>query len=215
VPAQDVVPARAGRLDRVVFFSDAVFAIVITLLILPIAVDVDIDETSGLSLGEVLRDLTPRLVAFVVSFLVIGQFWLAHLRNFDLISRIDRGLTSLNLLELMVISFLPFPTALLGARGADAGTVAFYAACLTAASALTLAAWLHAVRAGLLDPGADPVGVRANTARSMASVGVFALSVPVGLLGLGPALVCWVVVLPVARAVAARPRAVRVSAPRP
>lgn len=92
--------------------------------------------------------------------------------------------------------------------------MAFYAACLTAASALTLAVWLHAKRTGLLDPGADPVVVRANTARSMASVGVFALSVPVGLLGLGPALVWWVVLPPTARAVAARPRAVRVSAPR-
>jgi uncharacterized membrane protein len=67
-------------LERVVFFSDAVFAIVITLLVLPIAVDAGVDSPSDVGLAELLADLTPR-VAFVVSFLVIGQFWLAHRRT--------------------------------------------------------------------------------------------------------------------------------------
>ena len=85
------------------------FAIVITLLILPISMDVGIDATGDLSLGEVLQDLTPPARG-VRRQLVIGQFRLAHLRNFDLISRTDRALTSPNLLELMVICFRPFPT---------------------------------------------------------------------------------------------------------
>jgi uncharacterized membrane protein len=192
-------------LERVVFFSDAVFAIVITLLVLPIAVDAGVDSPPDVRLAVLLADLTPRIMAFVVSFLVIGQFWLAHHRTFGLVRRYDRLLLWLNLLALMVISFLPFPTALLGARGSDDGSVvSFYAGCLALASILTMAVWLHAVRAGLIDEGADRHVVTAQTRRSYASVAVFVVSVPVGLLGLTPALLCWLVLLPVARALVTR-----------
>jgi len=197
-------PARSdpAGLERIVFFSDAVFAIVITLLVLPLAVDVELGSEE---LGEALGDLVPQLVAFVVSFLVIGQFWLAHHRTFGLIRRYDHMLLWLNLLALMAISFLPFPTALLGERGSDDGAVvAFYAGCLTAASALAGSVWFHAVRAGLVDQSVDADVIRGVTRRSAVSAAVFAVSVPLGLLGLGPAILCWLVALPIARGLVTR-----------
>lgn len=196
------VKSDPAGLERIVFFSDAVFAIVATLLVLPIAVDTGVGAEE---LGATLSALVPELVAFVVSFLVVGQFWMAHHRTFGLVRRYDRMLMLLNLLSLMAISFLPFPTALLGARGSDDGAVvAFYAGCLTAASALAAVVWVHAVRAGLVEQSVGTEALRGNTWRSLVSVAVFAVSVPVGLLGLLPALACWVIVLPVARALVTR-----------
>lgn len=189
-------------LERIVFFSDAVFAIVATLLVLPVAVDTGFGDEE---LAATLSALMPELVAFVVGFLVVGQFWMAHHRTFGLVRRYDRKLMLLNLLALMAISFLPFPTALLGARGSDDGSVvAFYAACLAAASALAAAVWIHAVRAGLLEPSVGAEVIRGHTWRSLVSVAVFAVSVPVGLFGLLPALACWAIALPAARGLVTR-----------
>lgn len=206
MPPDTVLPdvGRDLGLERVVFFSDAVFAIVITLLVLPVAVDVDL-ATAGDDLGGLLDELTPRLVAFAISFLVVGQFWMAHHRTFGLIHAVDRTLLWLNLLALMAISFLPFPTALLGAQGSDEGAaVAFYAASLTVAASLALLVWVHAQRAGLVAPGVGTAARRAHTRRSVVSTAVFALSVPVGLAGLVPAVLCWVLLLPLARLAATR-----------
>jgi hypothetical protein len=71
--------ARPLSLERVIFFSDAVFAIVITLLVLPITTDVELPAGHGGSAHQVWA-LWPRVLSFVVSFLVIGQFWIAHHR---------------------------------------------------------------------------------------------------------------------------------------
>jgi uncharacterized membrane protein len=202
VHSPTAVRSDQAGLERIVFFSDAVFAIVATLLVLPIAVDTEIGAEA---FGATMSSLIPELVAFVVSFLVVGQFWMAHHRTFGLVRRYDGMLLLLNLLALMAISFLPFPTALLGARGSDDGAVvAFYAGCLTVASALAAVVWIHAVRAGLVEQAVSTETIRANTWRSLVSVAVFAVSVPLGLLGLLPALACWVIALPVARALVTR-----------
>ena len=101
--------------ERLVFFSDAVFAIVITLLILPLAAEVELPETTG-GVAHQVGELWPRILTFIVSFLVVGQFWIAHHRMFDRLQRYDTGLLWLNLLSLLTVSFMPFPTAVLGAN---------------------------------------------------------------------------------------------------
>jgi uncharacterized membrane protein len=103
--------------SRLETFSDGVFAIAITLLILAIAV-----PPPGTALGRELLGLWPSYLAYGVSFLVIGAIWINHHALFRHIVRADGMLLLLNLLQLMAIAFLPFPTAVLAQafhRGAD------------------------------------------------------------------------------------------------
>jgi uncharacterized membrane protein len=96
--------------NRVEAFSDGVFAIVITLLILDIRVpDVDYSQ-----LFSALVALLPRMFAYVISFGVIGVYWLAHHQSLQLVGKLNGFLIWLNLVYLLAVSFMPFPTALLG-----------------------------------------------------------------------------------------------------
>ena len=91
---------------RVEAFSDGVFAIAITLLILEIRVPED-----G-SLGHGLLEIWPSYFAYVTSFLTIGVIWFNHHTIFRMVARVDRTLLFLNTLLLMVVAFIPFPTRL-------------------------------------------------------------------------------------------------------
>ena len=120
----------AGNLeyDRVLFFSDAVFAIAITLLV----VDIRVPDIAGVvNAYSQLNDARYKILGFAISFLVIGLFWMGHHRLFRYITALDRPLIFLNLLFLGTIAFLPYPTALLFASSTSqvAATV-FYAACV-------------------------------------------------------------------------------------
>ncbi|HXZ74928.1 MAG TPA: TMEM175 family protein, partial [Streptosporangiaceae bacterium] len=123
--------AVAGNLeyDRVLFFSDAVFAIAITLLVVDIRVpDVVVNA------GQEIKDSNGRILSFAISFLVIGLFWMAHHRLFRYITALDRSLMFLNLLFLGTIAFLPYPTALLFAGSTrHPAAPAFYASCVAGA----------------------------------------------------------------------------------
>ena len=118
------------ELDRLIFFSDAIFAIVMTLLVLEIRVpdvpsDVAAQEVPGL-----VFELWPKLLSYVLSFLVIGLYWIGHHQTFRYVRSYDRTLLWLNLVFLLSISFIPFPTDLLGEYGELRFSVIFYAASL-------------------------------------------------------------------------------------
>jgi len=118
----------AGNLeyDRVLFFSDAVFAIAITLLVVDIRVPDIVTNTA-----QELSAAKGRIISFAISFLVIGLFWMGHHRLFRYIAALDRRLIFINLLFLGTIAFLPYPTALLFAGGTRQTTgPVFYAACV-------------------------------------------------------------------------------------
>ena len=93
--------------NRLEAFSDGVFAIAITLLILEIKVP------PAANLGNGLLQLWPSYLAYAISFVVIGAIWINHHAMFDWIDRVDQKLLLLNTLHLMFIAFLPFPTAVL------------------------------------------------------------------------------------------------------
>jgi len=100
-------------LDRVVFMSDGVFAIAMTLLVLDLRLPA-LAEPSAAALRDALVANISHFIAFVISFQVIGIFWMAHLRMFSLITVYTRGLAFLNLLFLMSIAILPFSQTLVG-----------------------------------------------------------------------------------------------------
>lgn len=131
--AADVQTERG--LDRVIFFSDAVVAIAITLLILPV-VESAREATSA---RELISNDGSQLVGFVVSFLVIAQFWVAHHHMFERVRRYTPLLVWLNMFWLMSIAFLPVPSEMLGSAGPDEEGVRFlYLASMTVISALLL-----------------------------------------------------------------------------
>ncbi len=97
--------------SRLEAFSDGVFAVAITLLILNLKLPAGL--LSDGDLWRALRDEWPAFLAYVISFLTIGVMWLNHHRLFIHIRRIDTALLFINLFLLLIIVFIPFPTALL------------------------------------------------------------------------------------------------------
>lgn len=137
--------------SRVEAFSDGVFAIAITLLVL----DVHVPSPAGGHLGVALVRQWPTYVAFLLSFAFIGIMWVNHHRLFNHIHRSDNLLLFLNLLLLLGVTVVPFPTSLLAAYYGHAHEQKLAAAVFNG-TYLVIAIffnvlWKHAVKAGLLD----------------------------------------------------------------
>jgi uncharacterized membrane protein len=131
VSGQEEQRQRGGRdLDRIVFFSDAVFAIAITLLVLDIKVPEIPDDLVADELSAQLLALWPKYFGYVLSFVVIITFWNSHHSIVSGIRGYDRGLIWLNSIFLMFVAFVPFPTALISEYGDHQLPVAIYAATL-------------------------------------------------------------------------------------
>ena len=109
--AARVLVERQHDPARVLALADGVFAIIITLLVLEVHVP---ELTQGHTLNEAIRELRPSLVAFVISFILAGMYWVGHRDLFALIRRTDRGLVWLNILYLLPLCLLPFGAGLIG-----------------------------------------------------------------------------------------------------
>jgi uncharacterized membrane protein len=120
--------------ERLVFFTDAVVAIALTLLILPLVDLVPDASRSGLGLGDLLRDNLPELGSFLLSFVVIFRFWWAHHQLFRHVSGLNQALVNWNLLWLLSIVLLPWPTAIITAYDTTPGSVALYIGTLVLSS---------------------------------------------------------------------------------
>jgi uncharacterized membrane protein len=156
--------AERGDTGRLEAFSDGVFAIAVTLLIL----DVRVEQTSEESLAGALHHALPEIGAYVASFLQIGIMWANHHALFRLIDRVDQLMLLFNLLLLGCVSFLPLPTRLVAEHttGADARTaVLLYGGTLTANAIAFNLIWWRAVHANLLVDGVQPAFVRDVTVR--------------------------------------------------
>lgn len=138
------------QLERLVFFSDAVFAIAITLLVIEIHVPtLPVGSTDAAAWHE-LAQLGPSLFAFVLSFLVIGRFWMGHHRVFGMIHRYDDSLAWPNLHYLLGIAFMPFATAFLGRNLGQFVPAMLYDLTMLACALLNLRLWGVLRQANLL-----------------------------------------------------------------
>jgi uncharacterized membrane protein len=165
------VIASTNRLEA---FSDGVFAIAITLLVLEIKVPSAEELRVAGGLWVALAQRWPNYVAYVLSFLVIGVMWANHHSLFEYIGRVNRTLIVSNLFLLMGVSFLPFPTAVLAAHLADpsmrVSATAFYGATLIFTSMTFNALWWVGRSQGLLEADSRDPGVRVITKRYVAAL---------------------------------------------
>ena len=149
---------------RVVFFSDAVFAITVTLLVLEIKPRPDYTN-----LLDGLVALWPSYLAYALTFLFIGQVWANHHVMFDHIRAADRVILLLNTLLLMLVAFLPFTTSVLaGALRSGHGlrtAAVFYGIAFDATALAFNAVWHYARRHRLLKDTLDPAGATAAIGR--------------------------------------------------
>jgi uncharacterized membrane protein len=176
-PWRQLVSSGHLEYDRVVFFSDAIFAIAITLL----AVDFRVPGGT-VSAARALRDAEPRMLGFVISFAVIGLFWLSHHWIFRHIDAMDRTLMLINLGFLGTIAFLPYPTELISLTSNQVPALVLYAAWVSLAGLAELGIWLYASRVPGLLTGRIPAWVRRRFAMRILLVPVvFLLSIPVAL----------------------------------
>ena len=176
--------------SRLLTLSDGVFAIAITVLVLN--VDLPVEPAGTVVTWRMVLAEWRDVFSYVLSFLVVGNFWIDHRHVFSRVTRHTRAVTWLNIHLLMTVAFLPFPTALLGDYGGLVPVV-FYAASMTTTGALLYALWWYVSRdESELVADVDVRRIRYYRFQYLLTPLSFGVSIPVALL-LGPtfAFVCW------------------------
>jgi uncharacterized membrane protein len=184
--------SKSLEFDRVIFFSDAVFAIAMTLLV----VGIGIPHVADAGLDQALRDKRQEILSFFVSFVVIGFYWLSHHEFVSHLRAVDRTFMKLNLLYLAAIAFVPFPTALAGVYDTHPVSIVLYAVTLGVASGMEAVLFWHAARADLLDLELSRAALRFNVIASLTPVAVFAASIPLAYVSTRWALLSWLLIIP-------------------
>ena len=169
-----------GRLEA---FSDGVFAIAITLLVL----DLSVPTSSFGSLWHGIAAQWPSYLAYVTSFVTIGGLWMAHQGIFRRLASADATVMRLNLVLLMVVSFLPFPTGLMAKAiqntEAERAAVVFYGLTLLAISIVLRLLWQAIVRQpDLLKPGVSVDEMIAINSAATPNIGFYAAVILLALL---------------------------------
>jgi uncharacterized membrane protein len=151
---------RAHNPERVVFLSDGVVAIIITLLVLEIHVP---ELHNGQSLWAALATIRPSLVAFLISFVVVAIAWAGHRDLFTVIRRTDRALVWLNFIYLLPLCLIPFGAALISRYPSETVALRLYGLLLVLIAVTRIAIWVYATGQGhlLYDPP-DPQFRRAG-----------------------------------------------------
>jgi uncharacterized membrane protein len=189
--------SRTG-FERTVAFSDGVFAIAITLLVLSI----DIPKLGhGEKLDHALSNLSDNIVSYFIGFAVIGLFWVGHHYFFNSLRGFDGRLLWLNLLYLSFIALLPFTTALLGDYGNDPTALVAYAINVALAGLADTLMVVVALRARLLEPDVQAHG-RELIARNLLPPVVFFASIPLAYVDADLAKYSWLLLAIVPRLLA-------------
>ncbi len=164
--------------ERIGAFSDGVFAIAVTLLVLDLklpALPPGLSHAqAGALLAHKLRAMWPQVLAYALSFMIVGVYWVAHHLMLASVRRVDRTLLWLNNLFLMCIAFVPFAASLLGAYHDQSPAVAAYGACLVVSSLALQLWWTYATRGGrLLHSDVTPRYVRLGAQRTLIAAGIY------------------------------------------
>jgi uncharacterized membrane protein len=162
--------------DRLISLSDGIFAFAMTLMVLQFDMPTPEKVAAGSLRREVL-DQWPSLLSYALSFFVIANYWIVHHGMFRMIRSHDMGLVWLNILFLFSISFLPFPTDVMGEYASNSFAVLFYAIAMSVTSLLSTAIWLYVSRRPRLLAGSvTPALARYHLLRGIGTTAIFLIS---------------------------------------
>lgn len=182
-------------LERMVLFSDAVFAIALTVLALDLKLPVGIPPER---LNAELIDGIPELLAFVLSFVVIARVWMSHHADFYLIRDFNTKLAWMNMLLLFFVAVLPAPTAMLSDYGGNSSPwpSVLYAATISCVYLTLSGMWMYAWRNGLMDDSVDAHQHWRVFLARMTPTSVFLLSIPAAFVFGSNTPFLWLLLLP-------------------
>jgi len=187
-------PALLGfSLDRLLIFSDAIFAFAITLL----AIDIRVALPTT-NVANAIYNLLPRFISFILTFWIVANYWINYHRLFRLIKNYDRTLLYLTFLFLMFIVLLPFPNDLIGKFPLTSAATITYSAFLAFTSISMLLLWTYVSHGHrLIDPTVRPTFIRNLTIRLTLPVLLFLLSIPLAILAPIYAIITWILYFPI------------------
>jgi len=199
LPAGAWVRGAGLEFDRVTFFTDAVFAIALTLLVLEIGVPelVRGKHSSASALLDGLGDRIPKITSFAVAFILIGRYWLANHQFVAQLRAVDRRSMALSLVYLGFVAFLPFPTALVGEYEANPISVVAFAIALGAVSGMETVLFAYSRRHALLRMALPDDAYRWGLLASSAPVLIFVFTIPLAFVDTTLTLASWVVLAPI------------------
>jgi uncharacterized membrane protein len=200
-PAPGSQGDQARAVDRLVFFTDVVIAIVITLMVLEVRLPPLPPNAGEAAVLQALIDLWPKYVSVVLSFLVVALFWTFHHLRFNWVRQVNPTLVWLNLFYLLAMACVPFATSLTAEHPGRISTIV-YAGVLAAASLISaLLWWLVGRRPEIVASAVAKREMRLATHLSLATAGLFLLSIGVAFWDSTLAQCVWVLVFFANRAV--------------
>lgn len=195
LPAPEQAEMDRLGLDRLIFFSDGIFGIAVTLLALEIRLPSSAETLSNAELLHALIAIGPKYLAYFLSFCVIGSFWVSHHRRFRYIRHADGRLMFLNLLLLMGVAFMPFPTVLISESGNATATI-FYAATVAVIGILFTALWVYAAARDLISPSLSAASIRREGVRGLVTSAIFTLSIGLSVVNIDLVKLSWALLIP-------------------
>jgi len=172
-------PNKVMDSSRVVGFTDGLFVVAATLLVVSIDIPTIPERDVATQLPHVLDDIVPQLLSYFISFAVIVLFWFRHHALFGRVHTHDARFVALNMVFLAFIAVLPFPSELLGKYGQEKISVVIYAINVLVLSSLLISLYVYSERKNLVDADVEGGIYRV---RALSVLLVFGTSIPVALL---------------------------------
>jgi len=194
---------EAEETARVLALSDGVIAIAITLLVLEITVPAVAPGSSPSLVADLVAEQWQEFLGFVLSFLVIGFYWMLHRRTFVHIERHERGVVVLNLVFLLAVAFVPYATSVFTTYPNEFG-IQFLSAILALTGFSLALLWIYASRNELFEAGLTSRTVGIQAAKFLASPLVFLAAVLVATVDERLAMLTWLLLIPVNGALQSR-----------
>ncbi len=180
MPSGKGAAGKDRRFRRLESFSDALFAVAMTLLVFSFPISDLPSDLAERQVEELIVSLGTQFQTFIISFLVVGAFWIAHHDVFDRVTHYDKPLVWINFVFLLCIVFIPFPTSVMVDYGTYWIPVSFYAASIAAAGLMLALLWQYVSRGyRLIDRATTPQEIRSSTVRSLIVPAIFLSSIGV------------------------------------
>jgi uncharacterized membrane protein len=182
--------------SRIETLTDGVFAIVMTLLVLEIAVPqlTHSEATAGELLRQLL-ELWPVILSYAISFIILGFFWISHHDQFYYIKRANRVFVWITIFYLMFVAFIPFSTALLGEYTAQQISVVIYGINFAIAGFWARVQWWYATRDHrLIDPDLDPNFIKIMSRRGTIGIVIYLIAAALSFVSITASLVMFIVI---------------------